>query len=66
MPNIPADAGGLSYTFADLGEWLPLLNDALNPFDTEICADNLDLVYLENGAFRSTSGAIRDERYLYQ
>ena len=66
MPNIPADAGGLSYTFVDLGEWLPLLNDALSPFDTEIGADNLDLVYLENGAFRSTSGAIRDEKYLYR
>ena len=66
MPNVPADAGGLSYTFVDLGEWLPLLNDALNPFETEIGAENLDVVYLENGAFRSTSGTIRDERYLYR
>ncbi|MBQ7472742.1 MAG: LCP family protein [Oscillospiraceae bacterium] len=66
MPNVPADAGGLSYTFVDLAPWLTLLNDALNPFDAAIEPENLDVVYLENGAFRSTSGFIRDERYLYR
>ena len=66
MPNSPADAGGLSYTFVELDEWLALLNEALNPFDAPLTADNLDLVYLQNGSFRSTSGSIRDERYLYR
>ena len=66
MPNVPADAGGLSYTFVDLAPWLTLLNDALNPFDAAIEPENLDVVYLEKGAFRSTSGFIRDERYLYR
>jgi len=66
MPNTPADAGGLSYTFVELDEWLTLLNDALNPFDAPIGKENLDIVYLENGAFRSTSGVIRGERYLYR
>jgi DNA-binding XRE family transcriptional regulator len=64
--NVPADAGGLSYTFVDLAPWLTLLNDALNPFDAAIEPENLDVVYLENGAFRSTSGFIRDDRYLYR
>ena len=31
-----------------------------------ITAENLDLVYLQNGAFRSTAGLIRDEGYLYR
>ena len=66
MPNVPADAGGLSYTFVELDEWLSLINEALNPFDVPITAENLDLVYLQNGAFRSTAGLIRDEGYLYR
>ena len=66
MPNRPADAGGLSYTFAEKDEWLALLNETLNPFDTPIREENLDLVYLENGAFRSSSGFIRGESYLYR
>ena len=64
MPNRPADAGGLSYTFAEKDEWLALLNEALDPFDVPIGEENLDLVYLENGSFRSTSGTIRGEYYL--
>ena len=66
MPNRPADAGGLSYTFAEKDEWLELLNDTLNPFDAPIAEENLDLVYIENGLFRSTSGLIRGESYLYR
>ena len=66
MPNRPADAGGLSYTFVEKDEWLALLNDALNPFDTPIGEENLDLVYIENGLFRSSSGTIRGESYLYR
>lgn len=66
MPNRPADAGGLSYTFVEKDEWLSLLNETLNPFDGPIGEENLDLVYLEGGLFRSTSGWIRGEGYLYR
>ena len=66
MPNRPADAGGLSYTFAEKDEWLRQLNDMLDPFDVPIREENLDLVYLDNGAFRSTSGFIRGESYLHR
>ncbi|MBR0041205.1 MAG: LCP family protein [Oscillospiraceae bacterium] len=65
-PNVPADAGGLSYTFIEKDEWLTLLNDALNPFDTPIGEANLDLVYPEYGRFQSTSGFIRGKSYLYR
>ncbi len=66
MPNRPADAGGLSYTFAEKDEWLALLNDALDPFNVPITEENLNLVYIENGLFRSTSGTICGESYLYR
>ena len=66
MPNRPADAGGLSYTFVEKDAWLALLNETLDPFDVPIGEENLDLVYIENGAFRSTRGFIRDEGYLYR
>ncbi len=66
MPNRPADAGGLSYTFAEKDEWIALLNEALDPFDAPIGEENLDLVYIEGGLFRSSSGTIRGESYLYR
>ena len=66
MPNCPADAGGLSYTFVEKDAWIELLNRALDPFDTPIAEEELDLVYLDGGRFRSTSGLIRGESYLYR
>ena len=66
MPNRPADAGGLSYTFVEKDEWLAMLNDTLDPFDAPIGEENLDLVYIDGGLFRSTSGTIRGENYLYR
>ena len=66
VPNVPADAGGLSYTFIEKDEWLALLNEAIDPFDAPIGEENLDVVYPENGRFRSTSGFIRGESYLYR
>lgn len=65
MPNIPADVGGLSYTFVEPEEWITLLNEALNPFDTPLTEDNLDIVYYRGGALRSTLGLIRGEERLY-
>ena len=66
MPNRPADAGGLSYTFVEPGPWLEMLNEHFDPFDTSIALENLDLVYVEDGVFRSSSGYIRGEGYLYK
>ena len=43
-----------------------LLNDTLDPFDAPIGEENLDLVYIDGGLFRSTSGTIRGENYLYR
>ena len=66
VPNRPADAGGLSYTFVEKDAWLAMLNASLDPFTAPIGEENLDLVYLERGRFRSTSGTIRGESYLYR
>ena len=66
MPNRPADAGGLSYTFVEKDAWLTLLNEALNPFEEEIREENLDIVFPEGGGFRSSTGTIRGAAYLRQ
>ena len=54
MPNRPADAFGLSYTFVEPEEWLAMLNESLNPFDAPLTMENLDLIYLWGGGLRST------------
>ena len=42
------------YYIPDLDGWLLLLNEHLNPYDSIITADMLDLVYLQDGAYCST------------
>lgn len=64
LPNTPATVAGLSYTFVDLEPWLALLNEVLNPYDTPVTAENVDIVYLSNG-FQCTSGELKGSWYLY-
>ena len=63
MPNTPQSVQNVSYTFIKLNEWLDMINYALNPFSTPISESNLDIVYMENWAFKSTA-PIRDGAYL--
>ncbi len=55
LPNTDDTVRGLSYTVVDLEQWIPLLNEALNPFEEPIEAEDLDLVYLENGRYTGTA-----------
>ena len=64
VPNVPAEAGGLCYTFIEKDEWLALLNEAINPFDAPIREENLDIVYRRDGRYYATSGHIRGADYL--
>ena len=66
MPNLDLDEIKDVRCNFTKDEWIALLNDALDPFDKPIAAENLDLVYLENGLFRASSGVIRGESYLYR
>lgn len=56
MPNTPAEIDSLSYTFVDLEEWVAMLNEMLNPFDTPLSQENLDAVYIRDGVLRRTRG----------
>ena len=66
MPNTPAYVAGISYTLVQPEPWLEMINDCLDPFYEEIRAENLDLVYREDGVFRATSGNLRDPSYYGQ
>ena len=42
------------YYVLDLNNWLSLLNEHLNPYDSPITEDMLDLVYMRDGVYYST------------
>ena len=54
VPNRDATVHGLSYTIVDLDEWIPLVNEVLNPYFTPVTQADLDVVYLQNGDFAGT------------
>ena len=55
VPSNPDYVGGLSYSVIDIWQWLPMLNQHLNPYETEVEYGNLDVVYKENGSFTATT-----------
>lgn len=63
MPNNPEQIHGLSYTLVDLYPWLEMVNEHLNPYDTPITEENVNIVY-RSGGIRCT-GALQGEWYLY-
>ena len=62
--TIPADYGGevngMSYVIIYLDAWLTEINDYLNPYTTDITAENVDVIYRSSsGNLTSTTGIIR-------
>lgn len=62
--TIPADYGGevdgMSYVIIYLDAWLTAVNDYLNPYTTDITAENVDIIYRNSaGNLTSTTGVIR-------
>ncbi len=55
VPSNGDYVGGLSYSVIDIWQWLPMLNEYLNPYDTPIEYSNLDIVYREGGGFTATT-----------
>lgn len=51
-PNNPDMVHGYSYAILDLNQWIPMINEYINPYSEEVTAANLDVVY------RNDSGAI--------
>jgi LCP family protein required for cell wall assembly len=61
-PCATATISGYSYAVLELEPWLRLVNECLNPFDTPIGPQNVDLVYPSGGSFAGTAG-LQDADY---
>ena len=49
----------MSYVFIHLDEWLTYVNTYLNPYTSEVTANNVDIIYQDaNGNVVSTTGTI--------
>ena len=60
MPgNTNGSVFGASYVFCDIDAWLDMVNDCLNPWETKVTTENVNIVTYENGNFYSTTGELR-------
>ncbi len=55
VPNTDDTIRGLSYTVVELADWLTLLNDCFNPYTEPITAEDLEIVYRQDGGYRCTA-----------
>ena len=58
MPYEPVYIKGGSYVSCQLGPWVQMLNEKLNPYYEAITEENLDILTYINGDFYSTSGVL--------
>ena len=58
MPYEPVYIKGGSYVSCQLGPWVQMLNEKLNPYYEAITEENLDVLTYINGDFYSTSGVL--------
>ena len=58
MPYEPVYIKGGSYVSCQLGPWIQMLNEKLNPYYQDITEENLDILAYLNGNFYSTSGVL--------
>ena len=56
---------GYSYAVLELGPWLEMINEHLNPYETPVTAADLDLVYRVGSSYTSTM-VLRGSWYYYQ
>ena len=56
LPTEPATVHKYSYAVVLLSDWLPMLNELFNPYDRELTADDLDLVYRGEQGYAGTQG----------
>lgn len=61
-PNSSDIVHGYSYAILDLWNWLPMINEHLNPFEAQVAYENLDVVYKDGGSYLST-GALHGADY---
>ena len=51
---------GYSYVFTDIDAWLKMVNESINPWTTEVTANNVDIISYKDGKFYSTKGEINN------
>ena len=51
---------GYSYVFTDIDAWLKMVNESLNPWTTEVTAQNVDIITYKDGNFYSTTGEVNN------
>ena len=56
LPTEAATVHKYSYAVVRLWDWLPMLNELFNPYEREITADDLDLVYRGDQGYVGTQG----------
>ena len=60
MPgNTNGSIFGASYVFCDIDAWLDMVNEHLNPWETDVTSKNVDIVTYKDGSFYSTTGELR-------
>ena len=60
MPgNTNGSIFGASYVFCDIDAWLDMVNEHLNPWETEVTSKNVDIVTYKDGSFYSTTGVLQ-------
>lgn len=60
MPgNTNGSIFGASYVFCDIDAWLDMVNEHLNPWETEVTSKNVDIVTYKDGSFYSTTGELK-------
>lgn len=61
--TMPGDTNGSvfgsSYVFCDIDAWLDMVNEYLNPWETDVTCNNVDIVTYKNGNFYSTTGELK-------
>ena len=50
---------GMSYVYPYIDEWIDLVNDKINPWETKISVDNINMVTYKDGNFYSTTGELK-------
>lgn len=63
VPSDSAGIGGLSYSVINLYSWIDMLNQCLNPFESPIGVNNLDIVYRNGGSYAATTTLAGDWYY---
>lgn len=61
--TMPGDTNGSvfgsSYVFCDIDAWLDMVNECLNPWETQVTSENVNIVTYKNGNFYSTTGELK-------